>query len=254
MPTNNKSKHDTQVQSSILKHWQIELADEWSPDEIDRVYSIVNRLNQKTQSNSPFELFNRQSTKLHHSGRTGRVGRTRGSDIYLDNQWTDWTLAHELGHRWNNAWERRPEFSLRNEMQSGKLERIKEVLRRFEKKIEIYLKKFGINKRIDWRQLWYTPGAGPPPCGVDRNFNASEDLAESFAAFLLPEQAKLRASKASLRQKRNSENWNWGKLFSEYAQTPRGVLISQLLNESSPPKPSPQPSYQTASEDQPGRA
>lgn len=214
-----------------LERRQINIEGDWSMNEIKRIDHIFEALSRLTGSDSIADLFNQQTTTLHHSGRSGRVGRTRRSHIFLDDQWTDWTLAHELGHRWNNAWERQPEHFLQKVIGAGRLEWIKYYLRRFEKWLEKHLKRLGVKKRIDWRHLWYSAGNAPPPCGVDRNFNASEDLAESFASILFPAQAKKRAREAAARTRDRFDHWDWGKIYENYEQTPRGKLIIQRLKE-----------------------
>lgn len=220
--------------TDLIKHladWQIQLEGEWSLEEIQRVLRVFETLAEQTSLSSIPELFNRQITTLKHSGRPGRVGRTKDNKIILDDDWTDWTFAHELGHRWNNAWDRLPEQRLRQAMGAGKFEWLKEYLRRFEKWLEGVLKKFNIKKKIDWPSLWYKPGSAPPPCGVDRNFNASEDLAESFAATIFPGEAKTRASNVATRAINLAKSWDWSNTFSDYLQTPRGQITLQTIKE-----------------------
>ena len=214
-----------------LKNWKIQLEGEWSLEELQRVLKVFETLAQQADAKTIPQLFNYQTTILRHSGRPGRVGRTKANEIMLDNDWTDWTFAHELGHRWNNAWDRLPEQRLRQALCAGKLEWLKCALRRFQKWIEGVLKKFNIKKKLDWPILWYKPGDAPPPCGVDRNFNASEDLAESFAATIFPVEAKTRASIVATRAIRLAKSWDWSTTFSDYLQTPRGQITIQTIKE-----------------------
>ncbi len=223
-----------------LSAWNVKLEGDWSQQEIDRIVMILLRLSERAGGRSIPELFNGQPTILHHSGRPGRVGRTRGCDIYLDDDWTDWTLAHELGHRWNNAWRRLPERGLRKTIRAGKLEWVKKGLRRIEKWLENLLQRLGYKARLDWHTLWYHAGDAPPPCGVDRNFNASEDLAECFAATLLQEDAQRRARKAAERTRGIGEKWNWPSQFSYFSATPRGQLLMRLLKDLSTKQENPQ--------------
>ena len=216
---------------NLLESWKIQLEGEWSYDEIQRVHKVFESLAEQSDASSIPQLFNRQITTLKHSGRPGRVGRTKGSEISLDANWTDWTFAHELGHRWNNAWDRLPEQRLRQAVGAGKLEWIKRTLRGFERRLERALKKFDINKKIDWPTLWYKPGDAPPPCGADRNFNASEDLAESFAATIFPDEAKTRASDVATRAIIFAKSWDWSKTFNHFLETPRGQITLQTIKE-----------------------
>lgn len=212
-----------------LSLWKVKLEGDWSGGEIDRILKLFNRLLAEADGESISELFNGQQTILHHSGWPGRVGRTRGADVYLDNDWTDWTLAHELGHRWNNAWNRQPEKRLRKTIRAGHLEWLTKGLRQFEKWLERTLKRLGFEGHLDWRALWYQPGDAPPPCGVDRNFNASEDLAESFAATLFQEDAQKRSRRAAERLGNLGEKWNWPSQFPKFSATPRGQTMLMLL-------------------------
>lgn len=218
-----------------LTQMDVHLTGDWTPEEAARILKVIQKLASQTGEQSLPTLFNHRPTTLHHSNRPGRVGHTRGEDIYLDNEWTDWTLAHELGHRWNITWGRKPELELRHATRAGKLEWLKRPLRLFEKWLERFLKRLGFKNRIDWQALWYDPGDAPPPCGVDRNFNASEDLAESFAAMIFPQDAKRRAAKAVGRLTKQSEHWNWGKQFTSFDQTPRGKITHQKIRRHSPP-------------------
>jgi len=214
-----------------LSRWKVQLDGEWSQQEVARLYQVFQRLSQESGGRAIPVLFNGQITVLHHSSRPGRVGRTQGADIYLDNDWTDWTFAHELGHRWNNAWRRQPERLLRQTVRAGTFEWFKRGLRRFEKWLERILKRLGFNGRLDWRALWYHPGNALPPCGVDRNFNASEDLAESFAATIFQKDAQKRARNAFERIGQFADRWNWPKHFPQFSATPRGQSIKLLFNQ-----------------------
>ena len=76
--------------------------------------------------------------------------------------------------------------------------------------------------------FWYNPGNGPPPCGIDANFNAKEDFAEAVAAYVYPEIAKIEASR------RNNGYWSYSNLdrgwnYSSYLDTPRGQYIHALM-------------------------
>lgn len=216
------------VHSALIKS-KISLEGDWTESEAQRILIVVRRI--EALSGRDFAgVFNDQQTTFRHSARSGRAGRTIGGTVELDADWTDWTLAHELGHRWNNAWQRRPEHDLRTQLQAGKLEWLKRPLRRFEKWLERTLKKLGARIKLDWQALWYHSGIAAPPCGSDRNFNASEDLAECFAASVFPKAAKERAAKAATRVAKSRQDWDWGIKNQEFSQTPRGEYLLKRIS------------------------
>lgn len=215
------------TRQSLIKN-KINLEGNWTEAESLRILAVLERIKAISGRDIP-SVFNGQETTFRHSDRSGRAGRTIGGTVELDAEWTDWTLAHELGHRWNNAWRRAPERNLRTSLQAGRLEWLKSGLRRFEKWLERLLRKLGLKTRIDWRVLWYHPGSAAPPCGADRNFNASEDLAECFAASVFPQYAKERAARAAKRVEKTKGDWDWGKLHPEFGTTPRGQSLNRQL-------------------------
>lgn len=225
------NRPDESYGEGLLSLWHVHLEGFWTRQERERILKIFRRLVEGSGGISIPRLFNHQAILLHHSGLPGRVGRNRGADIYLDEDWTDWTLAHELGHRWNNAWKRQPERRLRKSMFAGKLDWLKRVLRQFEKWLERTLRKLGWKSQLNWQALWYHPGNAPPPCGVDRNFNATEDLAESFAAIIWPEKAEQRAQRICGRLEGLGEKWNWPLHFPNFEATPRGRFMIQLFSQ-----------------------
>ncbi|QRN83291.1 hypothetical protein JR338_00600 [Chloroflexota bacterium] len=210
------------VRSALIKS-KVVLEGDWAEDEARRILAVMQRIEALAGKNVA-SVFNGQETIFRHSSRAGRVGRTIGGTVELDAEWTDWTLAHELGHRWNNAWQRSPERDLRTRLQAGRLEWLKRPLRHFEKWLE---RSLGLKKRLDWQALWYHTGIAAPPCGSDRNFNASEDLAECFASSVFPEVAKGRATKAAKRGEKS--DWDWGTNHKEFNETTRGQhIMSQM--------------------------
>ena len=236
-----------------LKDWGIHLEGDWTLIEVERILRTFQKLAAHTNLEFVQRMFNNQPTLLHHSGWSGKVGRTRGEEIFLDDGWTDWTFAHELGHRWNNAWNRLPEQILRLTTNAGSWESLKRILRRFEKWLEGTLKRFNFKGRIDWPRLWYTPGNAPPPCGVDRNFNASEDLAESFASILFPLEARDRAKKAAIRKVKFTGKWDWWTEFEDFLKTPRGKTTLQTIKDLIPKEKYFDETSNPTSKDQPGR-
>ena len=215
------------LDSALIKSKAI-LEGDWTEAETRRILAVLKRI-EILSGRDVASVFNGQQTTFRHSARAGRAGRTIGGTVELDAEWTDWTLAHELGHRWNNAWQRSPERDLRTSLQAGKLEWLKRPLRRFEKWLERTLKKLGAKTKLDWQALWYHTGIAAPPCGSDRNFNASEDLAECFASSVFPEVARERAAKAATRVAKSRQDWDWGKESAEFGATPRGQFLKGKL-------------------------
>jgi hypothetical protein len=117
---------------------------------------------------------------------------------------TEWTVVHELAHAWDaeNAW------NLSREMKrvTGSHFPFKPIHMLFPSN----------------KTFWYHVGSPPPPCGIDRNFNALEDFAESVTAFVYPDIAHQRAVA------RGYPYETYG--FSTFQQTPRGVFVSQLIS------------------------
>lgn len=253
MPASTKNSESSgqspHITNTRFSFWHVHLQGDWSRHERYRILNIFQRLREQSGGIPIPQLFNHQGTVLHHSGRPGRVGRTRGADIFLDEDWTDWTLAHELGHRWNNAWGRQPEMHLQKMMRAGKLEWLKKGMRQLAKWFEKFLRRLGVKARLDWRTLWYHPGNAPPPCGVDRNFNASEDLAECFAATIFQEDAKKRAMRASERLKEINKSWNWPTQYPNFSVTPRGQTFRTLITILYSKEKSPQQTNDTATKD-----
>ncbi len=214
-----------------LTQWNVQLEGEWTAAEAERIKTVFERLGELMGGSDRLPArFNGKTTHMHHSGRPGRAGYTIGDDVYLNDDWTDWTLAHELGHRWNNAWGREPQKLLQKEMRAGQGEWLKLPVRRWLKKTERFMTKhWEFTGRLDWRSLWDHTGDGPPPCGVDRNFNASEDFAECFAAAVFPEDAKGRAQRAAKKLGEKSKNWDWSQKTPSFEKTPRGQQINRIF-------------------------
>jgi hypothetical protein len=131
-----------------------------------------------------------------------------GKNICLNtNGLTAWTIAHELAHNWDaaNGWQLSKE--MRRVTHSGF---VCAALHRL---------------HPAWQLFWYRVGSPPPPCGIDRNFNAVEDFAESVTSYLYPEEAARRAIE------RGYPYAKWG--FQHFHETPRGKHIRALFNPSS---------------------
>ena len=129
-----------------------------------------------------------------------------GKTICLNvNGLTSWTIAHELAHRWDASTGWVLSKRLRRDTHSGFLFRPLHIL------------------RPSWKIFWYRVGSLPPPCGVDKNFNAIEDFAESVTAFLYPEEAAKRAAERGYPY----EKWGYG----HFHDTPRGKIVGKLIVE-----------------------
>lgn len=117
---------------------------------------------------------------------------------------TEWTVVHELAHAWDAA--------------------------RGWKLSELMAKATGSFFPSRWLHIqnpadpayWYHVGSPPAPCGIDKNFNAKEDFAESVTAYLFPEEAHRKAEK----RKASYEE----KGFTHFHETPRGKFIKDLFN------------------------
>ena len=118
-----------------------------------------------------------------------------------------WTVVHELAHAWDayNGW------GLSTAMQSALGAGFKNPLGHF----------FYPNDPA----YWYDPGNGPPPAGIDTNFNEKEDFAETVTAFVYPGSASSNAT---------SRGWPYvdparGYNFARFADTPRGQFVAALM-------------------------
>jgi hypothetical protein len=119
------------------------------------------------------------------------------------NSLTTWTIAHELAHGWDASTGWGLSRRMRKETCSGFLFPRLHLL------------------RPPWKFFWYHVGSPPPPCGVDKHFNAIEDFAESVTAFLYPEEAAKRAVE------RGYSYEQWG--YNHFHETPRGKFIRELM-------------------------
>lgn len=141
---------------------------------------------------------------LERSGMNCLLG---GKTICLNaNGLTTWTIAHELAHSWDaaNGW--RHSKAMRKATKSGF--RWHAVYR----------------WQPGWKFFWYRVGSPPPPCGVDKHFNAVEDFAEAVTAFLYPEEAAKRAAERGMPYEK------WG--YVHFHETPRGKFVKELMESS----------------------
>lgn len=116
---------------------------------------------------------------------------------------TPWTVTHELAHSLDSAHGWRLSKQMQKHTGSG------------------FLCQPLHDARPTWKLFWYRVGSPPPPCGVDKNFNALEDFAETVTACIFPEEAHRRAAARGYPY----EKWGYGHFHS----TPRGKFFSDLL-------------------------
>jgi RHS repeat-associated protein len=122
---------------------------------------------------------------------------------------TKWTVVHELAH----AWDAVRGWRLSKEMQEAMGAGFAHPIRHF----------FNPGNPA-W---WYDPGQGPPPCGIDANFNEKEDFAEAVTAYVYPDRASQWAAE---------RGWPYtdpgrGYAYASFLETPRGQFIAALLTD-----------------------
>ncbi len=116
---------------------------------------------------------------------------------------TEWTVVHELAHAWDAANNWLISDLLRRETHSG-------------------FHFLWLHQRYrERKQFWYHVGSPPAPCGVDKNFTAKEDFAESVTAYLFPAEARRKASKRGYSYEFNG--------YIHFHDTPRGKFIHSLF-------------------------
>jgi hypothetical protein len=136
------------------------------------------------------------------------AGLARAHRVWLNAAgFSQWTVVHELGHAWDAAQGWRLSREMQRAMGAGFAHPIRHFFDR------------------DNPDYWYDPGQGPPPCGVDENFNRKEDFAEAVTAYIYSDEAQWRAS---------SRGWPYhdpqrGYDYAHFHDTPRGQYISALM-------------------------
>lgn len=128
---------------------------------------------------------------------------SRGLIRLNPNGMTEWTVIHELAH----AWDASLGWQLSERMRKATRSRFT---------IPWLHRRFPANARF-----WYHVGSPPAPCGIDKNFNAKEDFAESVTAYLFPDEARHKASKRNASYEFNG--------FIHFHDTPRGKFIRELF-------------------------
>lgn len=122
---------------------------------------------------------------------------------------TEWTVVHELAHAWDasTGWQ------------------LSEKMRKFTH--SRFPCRWLFRQFPGTRLFWYHVGSPPAPCGVDKNFNAREDFAESVTAFIFPEEAHRRA----IKRKYPYEAYG----YTHFNDTPRGKFIRDLFQQNQTP-------------------
>ena len=146
----------------------------------------------------------------HYESDGGDLGKTSPSGtIGLKDGFSDWTLAHELGHAFDFSNHGKYSRAMRKFLGAGETHWSNSTRRAL--------------GNTD-PQYWYDPGSSPPVNGVDSNFDAKEDFAETFAATVLPEDAYIKNMKYS----EETSEYYWAD-YGSFANTPRGQYMLSIL-------------------------
>lgn len=128
---------------------------------------------------------------------------SKGLIVFNPRYITEWTVVHELAHAWDAANDWLISDIMRKETHSG------------------FFCRWLHYKFRERKAFWYHVGSPPAPCGVDKNFDAREDFAESLTAYIFSEEAHHRASKRGFAYETNG--------YTNFHDTPRGKFIESLL-------------------------
>jgi hypothetical protein len=212
--TDPEIKREELLQQKIKDNFNFVFEGDWTLDEIEQIWWILFRISNLMGGYINFQLKYGCQTWVfkHHLGIHAGVASSSGY-AELKTGFTNWTLAHELGHLLSFANDRAFEKGLQQAVGAGKGEWWKAPLR---------------DILPEWKVFWYDPGSSPPVNGVDKNFDESEDFAESFAAVVLPEEA------AKKGKKHNSidDPYNWVMMNNgsfDFSTTPRGLYVLSVI-------------------------
>jgi RHS repeat-associated protein len=178
----------------------------WTLAELQTVLDSVQDLANAMGGTDNFKTNLGGVTVSQKSMKYGGVGKAH--DVTMNaNGFSKWAVVHELVHAWDgaNGWD------LSEDMKSS-------LGAGFDHPILHFL--FPNN-----RSYWYDPGQGPPPAGLDANFNAREDFAESVTAFVYPGEASNTASNRGWPYNDSSRGYS----YSSFLYTPRGQYIYALM-------------------------
>lgn len=186
----------------LAEHFGFQLDGEWVEECLRVVEESSTRFFALFPRESPLQQWAKSLVVrlqgMSHGGMT-QVNLVRLNPVNL----TTWTVAHEFAHAWDASLGWRLSRQLKAETGSG------------------FTFKFIHTKWPRWKFFWYYAGSPPPPCGVDKNFTAAEDFAETVAAYIFPEEAKRRAAA------RGYPYEKWG--YQHFHDTPRGQFLKRLL-------------------------
>ncbi len=178
----------------------------WTIAELQTVLDSVQDLANAMGGTDNFKTNLGGATISQKSMKYGGVGKAHEVTMNA-NGFSKWAVVHELVHAWDgsNGWDLSED--LKSSLGAG-----------FDHPILHFL--FPNNSNY-----WYDPGQGPPPAGLDANFNAKEDFAESVTAFVYPGEA----SNAALNRGWPYNDSSRGYSYSSFLYTPRGQYVYALL-------------------------
>ena len=210
----NLLSNDYEVE--ILKDWGFDHTGTWSYGSwtIDDLGKVLQAVQNLAGAMGGAEYFRKAFQGVQIDRKAMRAGGL-GADhhIWLNSKRFDkWTVVHELGLAWDavNGWQ------LSRDMQKAMGAGFPYLHKLFP----------------DDPAFWYAPGNGPPPCGIDANFNRKEDFAEAVAAYVYPKEAWNRAHPDNPRV--NWQAWPYndpvrGYDYVSFHATPRGQFIDALI-------------------------
>jgi RHS repeat-associated protein len=181
----------------------------WTIDELETVLQAVTDLSTAMGGAQNFRD-TLEGVRIHRKDMNN-PGEANANDVWLSTTtWNDtdpWSVVHELGHAWDAAHGWQSSKDMQSAIGAGFAHPIRHALDRSNP------------------AHWYDPGDGPPPCGIDGNFNRKEDFAEAVAAYVDPQEAQRRA---------NRRNWPYtnparGYNYADFYATPRGQHIQALM-------------------------
>jgi hypothetical protein len=192
--------------TAIKQNFGLELDSSWNDELLEVLDQACADFSSLFEGTAPLWLRGIQVLidRTIKSGGLTNPGRVRLSP----NRLTKWTIVHELAHAWDFSTGRALSRELKKRTHSwvNPLGMLKGILK---------------NRFTDRELFWYHAGSAPPPCGIDKNFNAMEDFAESVTAYLYPEEASLKA----LRRKKPYNKYG----YSHFHETPRGQFIREVI-------------------------
>jgi len=185
-----------------VREMQFKFIGSTKPVQEEMLIAAINRFYQVTgslygQSNTPAVY----SVYLDEKG--GNNFQKQDQIHFNSRNLTEWTVTHELAHSLDSAHRWRLSGQMKKFTGSGFLSKA------------LHLEQPG------WKLFWYRVGSPPPPCGIDKNFNALEDFAETVTAFIFPEEAHRRAAE------RGYPYEKWG--YTHFHATPRGTYFANLI-------------------------